>query len=98
MVKKKKKVLKISKFERLLYTFTFMLLFTSPLLLIFTKGTLSKINYEVEKVKENIVNQTKKNDSLTMKIDELVSLNNIQIVASNEGLSYNNNNIKSISE
>lgn len=98
MVKKKKKVLKISKFERLLYTFTFMLLFTSPLLLIFTKGTLSKINYEVEKVKENIVNQTKKNDSLTMKINELVSLNNIQIVASNEGLSYNNNNIKSISE
>lgn len=95
---KVKKRLKMSKFERLLYTFSLLLLFTSPLLLIFTKATLSQINYEVEKAKEEIANQSKTNESLTMKIDELVSLNNIQIVASNEGLSYNNSNIKSISE
>jgi cell division protein FtsL len=93
-----KKRLKMSKFERLLYSFTLFLLFTFPLLLVFTKATLSQVNYEVEKVKDEIATQTKTNESLTMKIDELVSLNNIQIVASNEGLSYNNNNIKSISE
>ncbi len=93
-----KKRLKMSKFERLLYSFTLFLLFTFPLLLVFTKATLSQVNYEVEKVKDEIATQTKTNESLTMKIDELVSLNNIQIVASNEGLSYNNSNIKSISE
>jgi cell division protein FtsL len=93
-----KKRLKMSKFERLLYSFTLFLLFTFPILLVFTKATLSQVNYEVEKVKDEIATQTKTNESLTMKIDELVSLNNIQIVASNEGLSYNNSNIKSISE
>lgn len=88
----------MSKFERLLYAFTFALLIVTPLTIIFSSATLSKINYEVEKTKKQISYQEKKNESLTMKIDELASLDKIQEVAKEQGLSYNNNSIKSIPE
>ena len=37
------------------------------------------------------------NESLTMKVNELKSLANIDVVAESEGLSYNSDNIKVIS-
>ena len=95
-MRKVKKRLKMSKFERLIYTFTFILLLATPISIIFSQATLSKINYEVEKTKKKIVAQEKKNESLTMKIDELASLDKISDVAKEQGLSYNNDNIKSI--
>ena len=96
--KKLKKKIKIGKFEKLLYVFTIVLLLSTPLIIVFSQATLSKINYEVEKSKKLIASQEKKNESLTMKINELASLDKIQEVAENEGLSYNNDNIKSIGE
>lgn len=93
-MRKVKKRLKMSKFERLLYTFTFILLLITPISIIFSQATLSKINYEVEKTKKKIVAQEKTNESLTMKIDELASLDKISDIAKKQGLSYNNNNIK----
>lgn len=95
-MRKVKKRLKMSKFERLIYTFTFILALAAPISVIFSQATLSKINYEVEKTKKKIVLQEKKNESLTMKIDELASLDKISDVAKEQGLSYNNNNIRPI--
>lgn len=99
-MKKKVKVekrLKISRFERLLYTLALFLLVISPISVVFSKATLSKINFEVEKQKKEIEAQRKKNESIAMTIDELASLTKIQEVAEQQGLSYNNNNIKSVS-
>ena len=93
---KVKKQLKISKFEKLLYTVTIILLLLAPISIVFSKATLSKINFEVEKKKELIDNQNKKNESIKMTINELASLNKIQEVAEEQGLSYNNNNIKRV--
>lgn len=92
-----KKVLKMSKFERLLYTFTLVLLVLAPFGIVFSQATLSKINFDVEKVRKEISTQEKKNESLAMKVNELASLDNIKSVAIEQGLSYNNSNIKSIS-
>lgn len=98
MKKKKcmKKMVRMGKFERLLYTFTIALLVISPFAIVFSQATLSKINFDVEKVKKQISTQEKKNESLAMKVNELASLDNIKTVAEQQGLSYNNNNIKSI--
>lgn len=98
MAKKKvlKKQVKMGKFEKLLYVFTIVLVLSCPLIIVFSQATLSKVNYEVEKSKKQIESQEKKNESLTMKINELASLDKIQEVADNEGLSYNNDNIKTI--
>jgi len=97
-MRKVKKRLKMSRFEKLLYTFAFLLLVSSPLMIVFSKATLSKINFEVEKEKREITAQEKKNEGLTMKINELASLDKIQEVAKENGLSYNNDNIKMIEE
>ena len=88
--------LKMSKFERLLYVFTIALLVITPISIIFSQATLSKVNYEVEKCKKEITKQEKKNESLTMKINELTSLDTIQKVAKEQGLGYNNNSIKTV--
>ena len=97
-MRKVKKRLKMSKFERLLYTFLIVVLLSTPFLLVFSQATLSKINFEVEKTKKIITTQEKKNESLTMKVNELASLEKIQEVAKEQGLSYNNNNIRTIGD
>ena len=96
MKKTKKKKVKISRFERFFYVITVFLVSISPLLIVFEKSTLSEVNYEVEKIKKQIETQEKANESLEMKINELASLENIQKVIKDEGLVYNNDNIKNI--
>ena len=93
--KRMKKIVRMGKFERLLYTFTIVLLVITPFAVVFSQATLSKVNFDVEKVKKQISTQEKKNESLAMKVNELASLDNIKTVAEQQGLSYNNN-IKSI--
>ena len=97
-MKKVKKKLKISKFEKLLYTLTIFVLVISPISIVFSKATLAEINFQVEKRKREIEKQKKINESLAMTIDELASLTKIQEVAREQGLSYNNDNIKTVSE
>ena len=97
-MRKIKKRLKMSKFEKLIYGFTFVLAVLTPFALVFSQATLSEINFEVEKLNKSIDTQEKKNESLTMKINELASLEKIQQVAKEQGLTYNNENIKSIIE
>ena len=96
--KKVKKRIKMSKFERLLYIFAITLLVSLPITIVFSKATLAQINFEVEKQKKQIEEQKKTNESLAMTIDELASLTKIQEVAEQQGLSYNNSNIKTITD
>ena len=97
-MRKVKKKVKISKFEKLLYTLAVFLLVISPVSIVFSKATLAEINFEVEKQKKEIEKQKKTNESLSMTIDELASLTKIQQVAEEQGLSYNNNNIRSVKD
>ncbi len=97
MRKSKKKKLKITKFEKVLYAFAIALIFIAPISIVFTKSALSEINFKVEKLKKEIASREKVNEGLEMKIHELVSLDNIKDVIKTEGLSYNNDNIKNLS-
>ncbi|MBR1386500.1 MAG: cell division protein FtsL [Bacilli bacterium] len=94
--RKMKKVVKIGKLEKLVYTFAIILLIALPFTVVFLQASLSKINIQVEQVKKEIKTQEKKNESLAMKINELASLDKIIEVAHEQGLSYNNDNIKSV--
>lgn len=96
--RKVKKQLKMTKFERFLYTLAVFLLLVSPISIVFSKATLAKVNFEVEQEKRQIEEQEKTNEGLSMTIDELASLAKVQEVAQQQGLSYNNNNIKIISD
>ena len=92
MVAKKVKKRRL-KGEKFVMIAIFALIAITPLLNVFTQTKLSESNIEVEKLKRNIEYQSSINESINMKINELASLDKIRELASNEGLSYNNDNI-----
>ena len=71
--------IRVTKGEKLLYTFC--------------GAGISGLSMNVEVVKADIEKQEKKNESLTMKMSELTSYENIKDVVSDMGLAYNNENI-----
>ena len=64
--------------------------------IVFTSATVSKMNIELQRMNEKVEVQENTNESLAMKINEMASLENIQIVSRNLGLSYNNENILTV--
>lgn len=85
-----------SRKERILLALFLLLLIATPIITIYVKSSLSEVNIRVEKMKKTIAVQQKKNESLEMKINELASLDNVQDIIKQEGLTYNNDNIKNI--
>lgn len=96
MGKGKAKKSRITKKEKVVWFFIIVLLISTPLLSVVGQATLSKYNMEVEKLKAEVAKQERVNESLTMKVNELGSFDNVREVAQNLGLEYNNNNIKTV--
>ena len=97
-MKKKRKKKGNNKLEKLIYK-SFVL--TTVILIvgiIYSRAALSKIILEVQELSDVIKNETEDNQSLVMKINEMVSLDKIQEVSNELGLTYNNDNIKSVLE
>ena len=65
-----------------------------PVCNVYTKAILSESNIELEEIKSDIKEQENINDSLKMEISELASLDTIQTIAAENGLTYKNINIK----
>ena len=76
-----------TKLEKFIYKSFTMLGVFLLVGIVFTSAVVSKMNIE---------SQEDTNQSLTMKINEMASLENIQGVSENLGLAYNNDNIKTI--
>lgn len=98
MTRSKAKKIKFLKGEKLMYLLLAFLILAIPISNVLTQALLSESNIEVSKLQNKIEKQEKTNESLNMQINELASLENIKALADELGLSYNNNNIKSISE
>lgn len=90
---KKKSLVKMQKLEKNYIIVASSILFCLWVVSFFAKVSLSSINVEVERLNDKVTKQEKTNQSLSMKINELASLENIQEVANSEGLAYNNGNI-----
>lgn len=84
---------KKTKFEKMMISLTITTVSFVFVSVFFFKAQLSSINIEVERLKNSVTKQEKVNESLTMKVNELISLENMQLVAAQSGLEYNNNNI-----
>lgn len=98
MKKTNRKKFKMLKGERMLYLILLVVLAAIPLLKVYSQAKLSESNIVVEQLSTRIERQENINESVSMKINELVSLDKIQNVANEIGLSYNNDNIKVIRE
>lgn len=96
MARKKGKKLKLLKGEKIMYCVIVLLIVLIPILNVYTSAVVTRTNIAVEELKSDIESQREENESLTMQIDELASLENIQAIAKEFGLSYNNTNILQI--
>ena len=95
---KKKKITKRNNSERVLYRFFVIITIFLVLGIIYSRAMLGKINLEIQELSDIIKEENDDNQSLAMKINEMVSLDKIRQVSSEQGLTYNNNNIKSVLE
>ena len=89
----KRRNVKFRKIDLFMITIFVIMLLVTPVMIVFSNSVLSKTNIEVQKMQNKIERQETINESLLMKINELASLSNIQDIAREHGLSYNNENI-----
>ena len=94
MKKKKKKGL--TKLERFICKSSIFMMILLLVGIVFTSATVSKMNIELQRMNKKVEVQENTNESLVMKINEMASLENIQIISKNLGLSYNNENILTV--
>ena len=93
MAKKKQKKNRITKGEKLLY---FSAIFSFVLMLglkIFCGASIGEMKMNIEEMKYKIDKEEKTKESLTMKVNELTSFENVKQVVEEMGLAYNNDNI-----
>ena len=82
MKKKKRKVARFTKGEKLLYALAILCLCSTFVLKI-----------KIEKINSNIEKQQSTNESLAMQVNELTSYENMDSILKDMGLAYNNENI-----
>lgn len=98
MVRKKTRTMRITKGERLLYRTAGLCFALTILLKIFCGAGMQHFSMSVEKVRYEISSQEKRNESLTMQVNELTSFDKIKDIVKNMGLAYNNENIMVIGD
>ena len=91
---KRKNQTKVISTEKILCVFIIAILLAIPVCNVYTKTMLSKTNIELESIKYEIKKQESINDGLKMEISELASLDKVQDIAIENGLKYQNGNIK----
>ncbi len=94
---KPKKSLKLRNFlesEKAIYFAIIFIILAIPVCNVYTKAILSESSIAREKVENKIKEQEGINDGLKMEISELASLDKIQMIAAENGLTYENSNIK----
>ena len=82
------------KGEGMIWLTLAIILLAIPVVNVYTKAILSESNIALQEVENKIREQKDMNDSLKMEISELASLDKIQVVAQENGLTYQNQNIK----
>lgn len=98
MSKRRTKKVRITKGEKMLYFLGSSSLVITLIVQIFCGANMGSLNLKVEKLKYDINSQNKKNESLTMKVNELTSFDKVKDIVKDMGLAYNNDNIVVIND
>lgn len=94
----KKKKIRITKGEKLIYMCSFLAFIGTLLVQVFCGASVGHLNMSVEMLKYNVDSQEKKNESLVMQVNELTAFDKVKDVVADMGLAYNNENIIVVSE
>ncbi len=85
--------MKLLKIEKKLYTLGFIAFICVMILNAFGSAINGSTSIEISKLNHEIRLQERKNESITMKVNELTSFDRVKVVIEEMGLSYNNENI-----
>ena len=94
VARKKRKMQRKARGERVIYFTLALILLAIPVCNVYTKAILSETNIALEEIKSDIKEQEQLNESLRTEIDVLASYDAMQEIAVENGLSYQNDNIK----
>lgn len=97
-MKKKARKLKLTVEEKFIIFLSLSSVVGIFAIQIFFGAQISNIKMNIEKIDYKIETQHKKNESLTMQVNELTSYENVSTVIEDMGLAYNNKNIIVISK
>ena len=97
-MQRKRKILKVTTGEKILYFSAILALGFCLLLKIFCGANISNLKMDIETVHYEITQQEKKIESLTMQINEMTSFDTIKEIVKNMGLAYNNENIINVGD
>ena len=92
-MKKKTAKVNFTKGEKILIFSSMFFVLSIVLIQVFCAATAGNLSLSIEKLKYEISEQEKKNESLTMQVSELTSYDKIKDVVKDMGLAYNNENI-----
>ena len=84
--------------EKLLWFTSFSCVAIMLLVEVFARANVGHLNMSIEKLKYDITEQEKKNESLTMKVNELTSFDKIEALVKDMGLNYNYENVIVVEE
>jgi len=93
MKKNTKKIVRLTRGEKMLYTMGFFCILFTIVIRVFSSASISNVKMDIEKISYKIENQEKKNQSLVMQVNELTSYENLNDIVKDMGLAYNNENI-----
>ena len=79
--------------EKKLYTLGLICLVLTVFIRVFSSASIGNLKMDIEKINYKIEKQEKKNQSLTMQVNELTSYEKLSGVLKDMGLAYNNENI-----
>lgn len=96
MKKNTKKIVRLTRGERMLYSLGLLCFAFTIVTKVFFSASIGNIKMDMEKISYKIDNQKKKNQSLAMQVNELTSYENLNNVLKDMGLAYNNENIVTI--
>lgn len=97
-MRKKKIKTKVTKGEKILYSLAICCFVFTLILKVFCGAGISSLSMKIEKINYQISNQEKKNESLTMKVNELTSFDKVKDIVADMGLAYNNDNVVIIND
>ena len=90
---KKNRTLKVTKGEKFIINITVICIILWLVISIFLGASIGNLNLSVEKLKYEITNQNKTNESLEMQVSELTSFDEVKDIVKDMGLTYKNENI-----
>ena len=92
-MKRHKKIVKLTRGEKMLYSLGFFCLVFTVVVRVFFSASISNLKMDIEKINYKIENQERKNQSLMMQVNELTSYEKLSGILDDMGLAYNNENI-----